>query len=163
MLTAFELAGFVAAHAVWCVSDADGLVPMVAFHIDDGQRKIERLVFDDVGEAVEQGRKHLESDPFSASDGVLAYNGWIAIPEGKQLDAIILEARSYAFPSAKAAIAVAYTPQSTGNFRVHKPKLILWDKCEDFDVDAAIDSFFNGIASHEQGAKIWNDALDESK
>lgn len=31
MITASELAGFIAAHAIWCVSDADGLVPMVAF------------------------------------------------------------------------------------------------------------------------------------
>ncbi|MCA8256821.1 hypothetical protein LGM89_26445 [Burkholderia sp. AU31624] len=163
MLTAFELAGFIAAHAVWCVSDADGLVPMVAFQTDDGQRKFERLVFDDAGEAVEHGRKQLEGDPFNANDGVLAYDGRIATPEGKKVDAIILEARSYAFPWAKAAIAVAYTPKSSGDFRVHKPKLILWDKCDDFDIGAAIDSFFNGIASHEQGAKIWNDALDESK
>lgn len=163
MLTAFELAGFVAAHAVWCVSDTDGLVPMAAFGTDDGQRRLERLVFDDSGVAVEHGRKLLESAPFSASDGVLAYDGRIAIPEGKKLDAIILEARTYAFPWAKAAIAVAYTPKSTGNFRVHKPKLVLWDKCDDFDMGAAIESFFNGIASHEQGAKVWNDALDESR
>lgn len=127
MLTAFELAGFIAAHAVWCVSDADGLVPMVAFQTDDGQRKFERLVFDDAGEAVEHGRKQLEGDPFNANDGVLAYDGRIATPEGKKVDAIILEARSYAFPWAKAAIAVAYTPKSSGDFRVHKPKLILWD------------------------------------
>lgn len=85
MLTAFELAGFIAAHAVWCISDADGLVPMVAFQTDDGQRKFERLVFDDVGEAVEHGRKQLESDPFNANDGVLAYDGRIATPEGKRL------------------------------------------------------------------------------
>ncbi|KVT11688.1 hypothetical protein WT24_12660 [Burkholderia sp. MSMB1078WGS] len=163
MLTAFELAGFIAAHAVWCVSDADGFIPIAAFQTDDGQRKIERLVFDDAGEAVEQGRKRLESNPSNASDGVLAYDGRLATPDGKKLDAIVLEARSYAFPSARAAIAVAYTPKSTGNFRVHKPKLVLWDKCGDFDMSAAIESFFNGVASHERGAKVWNDALDESK
>jgi hypothetical protein len=31
MITASELAGFIAAHAIWCVSDADRLTPMVAF------------------------------------------------------------------------------------------------------------------------------------
>ncbi|AOI79042.1 MULTISPECIES: hypothetical protein [unclassified Burkholderia] len=163
MLTAFELAGFIAAHAVWCVSDADGLTPIAAFQTDDGQRKIERLVFDDAAEAVAQGRKRLDCDPSNASDGVLAYDGRLATPDGKKLDAIVLEARSYAFPSARAAIAVAYTPKSTGDFRVHKPKLVLWDKCDDFDMRAAIESFFKGVASHERGAKVWNDALDESK
>jgi hypothetical protein len=41
MITASELAGFIAAHAIWCVSDTDGLVPMVAFTTEDGQRKLE--------------------------------------------------------------------------------------------------------------------------
>ncbi|HEY7423157.1 MAG TPA: hypothetical protein VH682_02845 [Gemmataceae bacterium] len=27
MITASELAGFIAAHAIWCVSDADSLTP----------------------------------------------------------------------------------------------------------------------------------------
>jgi hypothetical protein len=37
MITAAELAGFIAAHAVWCVSDSDGLTPMVAFATPDGK------------------------------------------------------------------------------------------------------------------------------
>src|SRR3954471_23566993 len=93
MITASELAGFIAAHALWCVSDADGLVPMVAFTTQDGERKLERLVFDDAGAAVEHGRRRLENDPFSANDGVLAYDGRIGV-EGGKLDAIILEMRS---------------------------------------------------------------------
>jgi hypothetical protein len=162
MITASELAGFIAAHAIWCVSDADGLVPMVAFTTEDGQRKLERLVFDDAGAAVEHGRRRLEDDPFSADDGVLAYDGRITV-EGGKLDAIILELRSYAFPWAKAAIAVPYTPRSSGRFRVHRPKLVEWERCEDFDLDAAFEAFFRGVDSHEQGAKVWNAALDQSK
>jgi hypothetical protein len=162
MITASELAGFIAAHAVWCVSEADGLIPMVAFTTEDGQRKLERLVFDDAAAAVEHGRKRLEDDPFSANDGVLAYDGRISV-EGGKLDAIILEMRSYGFPWAKAAIAVPYTPASSGRFRVHKPKLVEWHECDDFDMDAAFGAFFRGVDSHEEGAKVWNAALDESK
>jgi hypothetical protein len=101
MITASELAGFIAAHAIWCVSDADGLVPMVAFTTDDGQRRLERQVCDDADAAVEHGRKRLEDDRFSANDGVLAYDGRITVGGGR-LDAIILEMRSYAFPGARA-------------------------------------------------------------
>jgi hypothetical protein len=162
MITASELAGFVAAHAIWCVSDADGLVPMVAFTSQSGERKLERLVFDDAGAAVEHGRRRLEDDPFSADDGVLAYDGRITVDGGK-LDAIILEMRSYAFPWAKAALAVPYTPRSSGRFAVHKPKLVGWERCEDFDVDAAFEAFFHGVDSHEKGAAVWNAALDQSK
>ena len=162
MITASELAGFIAAHAIWCVSDADGIVPMVAFTTEDGERKLERLVFDDAGAAVEHGRKRLEDDPFSANDGVLAYDGRITV-EGGKLDAVILELRSYGFPWAKAALAVPYTPASSGRFRVHKPKLVEWEWCEDFDIEAAFEAFFQGVDAHKQGAKVWNAALDESK
>jgi hypothetical protein len=162
MITASELAGFIAAHAIWCVSDADGLVPMVAFTTEDGQRKLERLVVEDVGAAVEHGRRRLEDDPFSANDGVLAYDGRITV-EGSKLDAILLEMRSYGFPWAKATIAVPYTPRSSGRFRVHKPKLVEWHECAGFDLDAAFEAFFQGVAAHEQGAKVWDVALDESK
>lgn len=162
MITASELAGFIAAHAIWCVSDADGLVPMVAFTTIDGQRMLERLVFDNAGAAVEEGRKRLEDDPHRALDGVLAYDGRITV-EGGKLDAVILEMRSYEFPWAKAALAVPYTPASSGRFRVHKPKLIEWHECDDFDMDAAFEAFFQGIDSHEQGAKVWNAAVDQSK
>lgn len=159
MITASELAGFVAAHAIWCVSDADGFVPMMAFTTEDGQRKLERLVFDDAGAAVEHGRKRLEEDPFSADDGVLAYNGRITFEAGK-MDAIILEMRSYAFPWARAAIAVPYTSVSSGRFRVHEPELIEWRECDDFDSAAAMEAFFRGVESHQQGAKVWDVATD---
>jgi hypothetical protein len=162
MITASELAGSIAAHAIWCVSDVDGLIPMVAFTTVGGQRQLERLVFDDAGAAVEHGRRRLEDDPFSANDGVLAYDGRITIAEGKS-DAILLELRSYAFPWAKATIAVPYTPHSSARFRVHKPKLVEWHACEDFDMDAAFEAFFQGVGAHEQGAKVWEAALDESK
>ncbi len=162
MITASELAGFIAAHAIWCVSDADGLVPMLAFSIDDGQRKMERLAFEDAAAAVEHGRKRLNADPFNAGDGVLAYDGRVTV-EGGNWDAIILEMMSYAFPWAKATLAVPYTPASSGKFRVHKPKLVEWHQCDDFDMNFAFEMFFRGVDSHEQGAKVWNAALDQSK
>lgn len=29
--------------------------------------------------------------------------------------------------------------------------------------NAALNSFFQGVAEHEKGSRIWNDSLDESK
>jgi hypothetical protein len=85
MITAFELAGFIAAHAIWCVSEADGLIPIVAFTNESGERELERLALDDIGAAVEHGRKRLEADPLTANDGVLAYDGRIVIGGGKRV------------------------------------------------------------------------------
>jgi hypothetical protein len=108
---------------------------MLAFTTEDGQRQLERLAGEDMRAAVEHGRQRLEDDPLNADDGVLAYDGRITVAGGK-LDAVLLEMRSYMFPWAKAVISVPYTSRSSGRFRVHKPKLVEWERCEDFDLDA---------------------------
>ena len=46
-------------------------------------------------------------------------------------------------------LAVPYTPRTSGRFAVHKPKLVEWHKCDDFDMDAAFEAFFRGVDSHE--------------
>ena len=163
MITASKLAGFFASHAVWCVSDGETLVPMLAYTTADEERKMERLAInDDLEASVTYGRKKLESNEMDARDAVLLYDG--RIPIGKEkVDAIIIEMRAFFSPDSKAIMAVPYTPKASGRFRVHRPKLVEWTECNDFDMNAAIQSFFEGVDSHEKGAKIWQDCLDESK
>jgi hypothetical protein len=162
MITASELAGFFGAHAIRCVSDGETLIQMLAHTTADGQRQIDRFAFDELEAAVERGRQKLTTNPMDADDAVLLYDGRISVKKGK-LDAIIIEMRSYGFPSAQATIAIPYTPKSSRRFLVHKPKVLQWHECDDFDLDAALDAFFHGVARHDKGAKVWNDALDESK
>jgi hypothetical protein len=134
---------------------------MVAFITEDGQRMLEELDFDDVRAAVEHGRRRLEEDPYSAKDGVLAYKGRLTW-EDEKLDAIILELRAYGSPGGKATMAVPYTPVSSGQFRVHRPKLVEWERSEDFDPDAVIAAFFQGgVEGHEEGAKVWATATTD--
>lgn len=162
MITASELAGMFAAHAVWCVSDGDTLIPMLVFTDENGGRQMERLANDDLGAAVEYGRNKLASNNMDASDAALIYDGRITLGEEK-LDALIIEMRAYFSPTSVAAIAIPYTPKDNGRFRVHKPKVLAWDNCEDFDLDHAFEAFFAGVARHEKGSEIWNQSLDESK
>ena len=119
------------------------------------------MVFDDAGAAVEHGRKRLEEDPFSTDDGVLAYDGRITV-EGGKLDAVVLELRSYGFPWPGRRSGSVHARQLRP---VSGPqaKLVEWNECDDFDMDAAFEAFFRGVNSHEQGAQVWNAALDESK
>ncbi len=161
MITAFELAGFFAAHAVWSLSESDSFSPIFAYTTEDGEKKMERLV-GDLPAAVEHGRQRLESNKEDANDGVLAYDARIPVGNEK-LDAVVVEMRCHCFPCAKAMIAIPYSPRSTGKFRVHKPKVLEWERCEDFDIGTAFAVFFEGVATHEQGAKVWDAALDESK
>jgi hypothetical protein len=163
MIIASELAGYFAAHAIWCVSDGETLTPMLAYTTEDNERRMERLIVnDDLAASVAYGKQRLESNEMDATDAVLLFDG--RIPVGKEkLDAIIIEMRAYFSPDSEAVIAVPYAPKASGRFRVHKPKLLGWKDCDDFDMDAALRAFFEGVNRHEKGAKVWNDCLDESK
>jgi hypothetical protein len=162
MITASKLAGFFAAHAVWSVSDGETLIPMLAYTGENDDRRMERLVGDDLQASVAYGREKLASNDMDANDAVLLYDATISAAD-ERLDAVIIELRTYFSPLSEAVIAVPYTPRNSGEFRVHKPKLLAWEECEDFDMNAALGSFFEGIGEHENGARIWNDCLDESK
>jgi hypothetical protein len=163
MITASRLAGFFAAHAIWTVSDAGTFSPMLACTTADGKRNMLRLVSNGQESAVvEQGKDMLRLNPMDATDAVLLFDGRIRLGEEK-IDAVIIEIRAYFSPDSEAVLAVPYTPKASGKFRVHKPKLLTWNNCDDFDMQAAVQSFFQGVDEHEKGARIWNDARDESK
>jgi hypothetical protein len=162
VITSSELAGFFAAHAIWSVSDGDTLIPMLAYTNENDERQVERLAHDELAAAVQAGKQKLASNEMDANDAALIYEGFVTIDD-EQLDSIIVEFRAYVSPDSEAVLAVPYTPSSSGRFRVHKPKLIAWNNCDDFDLDTALQSFFNGVAAHEKGAAIWEQALDESK
>jgi hypothetical protein len=159
MITASELAGFAAAHAIACLSEADAFAPTLAHATDGGERQKTPLEHPD---PVAAGREQLAANPMDADDAVLVYAGRVNGPDG-EIDAVILEVRCHDIPGAEATIAVPYTPKSSGAFRVHQPLLTRWEGCDDFDIDTAFQAFFHGIESHEQGAKVWNAALDESR
>ena len=60
MITAFNLAGFFAAYAIWCVSDSEGLVPMFAYTDEHGDSKMDRLVVEnDLEKSVQLGKTRL--------------------------------------------------------------------------------------------------------
>ena len=162
MIYASRLAGFFAAHAVRCVSDGDTLIPMLAYLVGDGGRMMERYVGENVGASDSVARRKLESNAMNAEDAALLYDGRITIAEQK-IGAIIIEMRAYFLPESEVVIAVPYTPKGNGNFRVHRPKLLAWKNCDDFDSSAVLQSFFDGVDEHEEGSKIWNECLDESK
>jgi hypothetical protein len=137
--------------------------PMLAYTTSDGERKMERFIIGgDFADSVAYGREKLASNPMDANDAVLLYDGWITLGNEK-LDAVIIEMRTYRAPEAEAVMAVPYRPKGSGRFLVHKPKLRGWKNCDDFDMDAALQSFWDGVQRHEKGAKIWDDCLDESK
>jgi hypothetical protein len=162
MITASELAGYFAAHAIWCVSDGDDLVPMLAHVGENGTRRMTRLANDDAEAAVDMGRRQLDENEMDANDAALLFDGRITV-EGEKIDAILVEVRAYFSPESEVVIAVPYSPRSAGPFRVHRPRLLVWKDCGDFDRKAVFQAFFRGVDTHDQGGPIWNAALDRSR
>lgn len=134
---------------------------MLGYTDQDDKRILNRLAGPELGAAVAHGKKQLAANPMDANDAVLLYDGRITLGEAK-VDAIIVEIRAYFSPQSEAILAIPYTPKASGVFRVHKPKLLAWKDCEDFDMNQALQAFFDGVSSHEQGNKVWTAALDES-
>ena len=159
MNAAAQLAGFYAAHAIWCVSDGETLIPMLA-HLVDDEATMERLDEDDFTESVDAARARLAGgdDP---RDAALLYDASIEI-DGDPVDAIVVEIRSAESPASEVVLAVPYTPATDAPFAVHRPKLLAWTNCDSYDVQDFMDAFFAGVDAHEQGAKVWNEHLDES-
>jgi hypothetical protein len=163
MTSALRLAGFFAAHAVWCVYDGETLIPILAFTDETGERKMERLVVEeDLVKSVAYGRDRLQRNEMDANDAVLIYDGFVDVSDEK-LDAIVIEIRSYFSPGSEATLAIPYTPKGDRRFAVHRPKVLRWEQCEDLDLQAGFEAFFEGVQGHDKGSHIWTDALDESK
>ncbi|QDU93746.1 hypothetical protein Pla8534_15290 [Lignipirellula cremea] len=119
------------------------------------------MAHDDLESAVAAGKARLQSGELDADDAALIYDGRISLATAK-FDAIIIEMQTEFSPESKATIAIPYSPPVNGAFRVHKPKLLQWDHCDDFDLNWALQSFFEGVAEHEKGNEVWTRCLDES-
>lgn len=157
-----QLLGFIAAHAVWCVSDEGPLVPMVGFHRKDGSRGLVRFADPDMGRGVSQARAWLEANPEQATRAVAALDGFYPMASGKA-DAIILEGKLYASSVERFEMAVPYRPKSAAAaFAVYRPKFIRVDG-EAPDFSRLGDHFFAGVDGHSEGAKVWNAHLDQAQ
>jgi hypothetical protein len=107
VIGAAELAGFFAAPAVWCVSDGETLIPMLAAELPSGERRMQRLADELLESAVETGKQWLADNREGADRAVLVYDGYLTLPTGKT-DALFLEIRAYGKPPASLTMAVPY-------------------------------------------------------
>lgn len=155
-----QLAGFFTAHAVWCVSDGETLIPILAFEKRDGSRQIRRLSTPDREAAVAQGHEWLETNPEAAARAVLIYDGFVHEGES-QREALVVEAQRFSGEGRSLTVAIPYrSAQSPEGFAVYRPQFLSQGPDESFAHLA--DAFFRGLARHKQGAEVWNAHLDES-
>lgn len=164
MREALELAGFFGAHAIWSVSDNGPLIPLVAFEGPDGERGAERF-FDEeqLERAVARAKESLQANAHHATSAVLIYDGFITLRDWRT-DALLMEIRQFAPPGWQLSMAIPYRPNDDPRgFAVFKPKFLGYVGPGEPDYTELGEAFFAGVDKHEQGAKVWNEHLDQSR
>ncbi|MCP9952303.1 hypothetical protein [Actinomadura madurae] len=158
-----RMAGFYAAHGVWSVADGETLIPMLGYVDADGGQGMDRLVFDDVGDAARAGQAALEEGRDGRVRAALVVDAYLHLDRGR-VDALIVDAVEYGAERRAIKMAVPYRPQtSPQGFAVYRPKFIDVTGVEEPDYAALADAFFAGVDSHERAAAVWNEhLLDES-
>jgi len=162
MEQALDLAGFFAAHGVWCVSDGEALIPMLA-HIDQaGERSMSRFAAERLEDGVAEGKKQLAENPGNSVCAVLVYDGYVTLASGKT-DALLIEIKSYSDPSEVLSMAIPYRNRNASQgFSVYRPKFLAYEGGENPDYAKFGEVFFKGVDSHSKGAEVWNKAIDQS-
>lgn len=157
------MAGFFAAHGVWSVSDGETLIPMLAYEHPDGERGMDRLVHDDVGDAAAAGQEALHAGRDGWVRAALVVDAYLRL-ETSRVDALVVEAVEYGPARRSLKMAVPYRPRPTPQgFAVYRPKFVEVTGVDDPDFAALADAFFAGVDSHEKAAEVWNAHLvDES-
>ena len=161
MQQAIRLAGFFAAHGVWCVADGEALIPIYAYEDADGERKMVRYVGERLEDGVAQARVRLSDNPDSARHAVLVHDGFLSLPSGRS-DALILSVRDFAGDVAL-TLAVPYRNAAHPlGFAVHRPKFLDWRGDGEPDYARLGEDFFAGVEEHETGDRVWQERLDDS-
>jgi hypothetical protein len=165
MKDVMHFAGSLAAHAVWCVSSGGTLVPILGETRPNGDRAMNRLVYDRLERAVEAGREKLDAPEVGVRNAVLLYDGFITV-EDWRTDAIMIDIRCHKGGSAgrRVVMAVPYKAKKGwfSKFVVYRPKFV---ESSDgaLDYEKCGEAFFAGVESHPKGAKIWTRHLDQSR
>src|SRR3990172_8011025 len=147
MERAVELAGFFAAHGIWCVAEGETLVPILAFERADGEQEFRRIEATELQAAVAQGKEWLAANPDHVSRAVLVYDALISLPGGKT-DCLMLEVRSYGPPMDSLSIALPYRrAEKRGGFAVHRPKFVSNEE-QEATVSNLGEVVFRGVARH---------------
>ena len=160
-MNAEQLAGFFSAHAVWSVSDGGPLVPMYASKEDDEKPEMKRLAHEQLEDGVAAGRVLLDNE--LRKDRTLIFDGLITLGNEK-VDALVVEWRSASSPEKRMALGIPYTPgKANQKFLVHRPKVLAADDQSRIDLEILLNQFWSGVDQHTEGAKVWNEHMDQSK
>ncbi len=154
MESLFWLAGTLAAHAIWSVSDGSPLVPMIGHDLRDGKQHMMRLLGDNLEDGVALGRQRLETNEDDAARAVLVFDAFFTDDKG-ETEAVMLDGRDYDH-GGNFALAVPYRNASTPEgFAVRPPKFLSFSGGET-ELEPLAEVFFQGVDAHTEAAQAWH-------
>lgn len=156
MKNILNMAGEFASHGIWSVSTGDILVPIVGYLNSDNSKKMERLAMGSVEAMVlgDQKISNLDADKVGA---VFIKDAMVTLETGKT-DALIIDIRFADDSNKKMAFILPYrNANHADGFAVHRLKLSQMDGISQEEIETLTEAFFDGLESHPQGGKIWNE------
>jgi hypothetical protein len=162
METLAQLAGFLAAHAILCVSRGQSLtLPLLVVEKADGTTQFIEITGKTSQEAVTKASRLMEKPAPEAQRSVMAFEAYLNLPPGRS-DAIFLRGCCYQPEPQELIVAVPFRLAShPQGFAVFKPKFIAFE--DDPVKVGALEAFFRGVAMHPPGKTVWSAHLDESR
>ena len=155
MLALAELTGRFAAHSIWCTSDPNPFVPIVA-HEKAGKRGLIRLQAATLEEALAEGKHWLATNPLGVERAVLVYDGYLTLPDRPRTDALVLDAVEYADRPIRMRLGIRYLPGGTAlGFKAGSPKVLENEGVSEVDWDPFFARFWIGVKSHPEAAEVW--------
>jgi hypothetical protein len=157
-----QLAGFVAAHAILCVSRRKCLtVPLLVIEKDAGNTQFIEITGKSSEEAVGKAERLMQKPPPGAQRAVMAFEAYLNLPPGRT-DAIFVHGRSFQPGSQELHVAVPFrAAKHRKGFAVFRPKFIAYE--DDPPKLGTLEDFLRGAALYPLGHKVWQDHLDESR
>ncbi|MEV0678995.1 hypothetical protein AB0I60_21000 [Actinosynnema sp. NPDC050436] len=156
MIETATMAGHLAAHGVWSVSEGETLIPILAYETFDGQRTLQRYMTDDLADAARAAQEALHTNENDAVRAVFVMDTFLHSDGGK-VDALVVEAVLYGPSPVTLKVAVPYVPPTdTTAFVVHRPTFLDLVGLDNPDFEALGDAFFEGVNAHEQASAVWS-------
>jgi hypothetical protein len=157
-----QLAGFVASHAILCVSQGKCLtIPLLVVEKDDRSTQFIEVTGSSSKEAVMKAEKLMQKPVPGARRTVMAFEAYLNLPPGRT-DAIFIHGRWYQPESKELYVAVPFRAvKNPGGFAVFRPKFIAYE--DDPPDPAILADFLRGVALYPPGQTVWTAHLDESR
>ena len=160
MKNVLTMAGNFAAHAIWSVSDGETLIPIVGLLDSEDKQSMKRMVMGSA-EALSAGEHQLNNLTSEYKGATFIKDGLVTLETGKT-DSLIIDIKFSDDSSKKIQFLIPYrNANHEKGFAVHRLKLSEATGFSQDEYDLISDSFFDGLESHPEGGKIWNEKYED--